>query len=230
MKTILITGANRGLGLEHTRRFVEQGVFVYATARNPKEAEELQQLAREHAELMKVLAYDALKPDAPAGLKAELGDVALDLVFFNAGVNGTRQLFGSIDAQAATQLFQVNALAPLKLAEALVGNVAKSQRKIYAFQSSLMGSIGDNGASGSYAYRISKCALNMVVKNIAIDLREQGVIAVALHPGWVQTRMGGAQAPLSLAESVQGQQRLINALTLTQSGGFFNFDGKALPW
>ena len=93
-----------------------------------------------------------------------------------------------------------------------------------------MGSIGDNGSSGSYAYRISKCALNMAVKNIAIDLRAQGVTAVALHPGWVKTRMGGEQAPLSLAESVQGQQQLINSLTLAQSGGFFNFDGKALPW
>lgn len=230
MQKVLITGANRGLGLEHTRRFLARGVFVYATARTPNEADELKQLARDHAELIRVLAYDALIADAPASIKAELDDVALDLVLFNAGVNGTRQLFGSIDAQAATQLFQINALAPLKLAEALVENVAKSERKIYAFQSSLMGSIGDNGSGGSYAYRISKCALNMVVKNIAIDLRAQGVTAVALHPGWVKTRMGGEQAPLTLAESVQGQQQLLSTLTLAQSGGFFNFDGKALPW
>ena len=230
MRKVLITGANRGLGLEHTRHFLARGVFVYATARTPNEADELKQLARDHAELIRVLAYDALIADAPARIKAELGDVALDLVLFNAGVNGARQLFGHIDAQAATQLFQINALAPLKLAEALVENVAKSERKIYAFQSSLMGSIGDNGSSGSYAYRISKCALNMVVKNIAIDLRAQGVTAVALHPGWVKTRMGGEQAPLTLAESVQGQQQLLSTLTLAQSGGFFNFDGKALPW
>ncbi len=230
MKKVLITGANRGLGFEHARRYVEQGVFVYATARVPDEADELNQFARKNAELIKVLAYDAVQADAPAKLKAELGDAALDLVFFNAGVNGTRQLFGDIDAAAALQLFQINAVAPLKLAEALVKNVTQSARKIYAFQSSLMGSIGDNGSSGSYAYRMSKCALNMVVKNIAIDLREQGVIAAALHPGWVKTRMGGEQAPLSLSESVQGQQQLLSSLSLAQSGGFFNYDGKSLPW
>jgi NAD(P)-dependent dehydrogenase (short-subunit alcohol dehydrogenase family) len=230
MKKILITGANRGLGLEHTRRFVAQGVFVYATARVPPEADDLNQLARQNPALVKVLAYDATNPNAPAQLAAELDNIALDLVLFNAGVNGKRLTFGEIDADAALQMFQINALAPLKLAEALVQNVAKSERKIYAFQSSLMGSIGDNGSSGSYAYRISKCALNMAVKNISIDLKAQGVIAVALHPGWVKTRMGGEQAPLSLAESVQGQQQLLGSLTLAQSGGFFNFDGKPLPW
>ena len=230
MKKILITGANRGLGLEHTRRFVAQGVFVYATARVPHAADDLNQLALQNPALVKVLAYDATNSDAPAQLTAELDNVALDLVLFNAGVNGKRLNFGEIDADSALQLFQINALAPLKLAEALVPNVAQSERKIYAFQSSLMGSIGDNGSSGSYAYRMSKCALNMVVKNISIDLKAQGVIAVALHPGWVKTRMGGEQAPLSLVESVQGQQQLLSSLTLAQSGGFFNFDSTPLPW
>ncbi len=230
MKNVLITGANRGLGLEHTRRFVERGVFVYATARAPSEADELNQLAHEHANLVKVLAYDALAADATTRLKAELSDVALDLALFNAGVSSARPPFGNIDAEAALQLFQINALAPLKLAEALLQNVAISERKIFAFQSSLMGSITDNASGGAYAYRISKCALNMAVKNIAIDLREQGVIAVALHPGWVKTRMGGTQAPLSLAESVQGQQQILTNLTLAKSGGFFNYDGKNLPW
>ena len=230
MKKALITGANRGLGLEHTRRLIERDVFVYATARAPNEADELNQLAHDHADLIQVLTYDALDAQAPARLKAELANVALDLVFFNAGVSSARPPFGDIDAQAALQLFHINALAPLKLAEALVENVARSQRKIFAFQSSLMGSIGDNSSGGAYAYRVSKCALNMIVKNIAIDLRERGVIAVALHPGWVKTRMGGTQAPLSLSESVQGQQQLLFNLTKAQSGGFFNYDGKILPW
>ncbi len=230
MKKVLITGANRGLGLEHTRHFVERGVFVYATARIPSEADELNQLAREHAELIKVLCYDALDAEVPARLKAELSGVALDLVFLNAGVSSARPPFGNIDAQAGLQLFQINALAPLKLAEALVQNVASSERKIFAFQSSLMGSIGDNGSGGAYAYRMSKCALNMAVKNMALDLSEQSIITVALHPGWVKTRMGGVQAPLTLAESVQGQQQLLFNLTKAQSGGFFNYDGNSLPW
>ncbi len=230
MKNVLITGANRGLGLEHTRRFVERGVFVYATARTPSAADELNLLASEHPKLLKVLAYDAQNADAPDRLKAQIDGAPLDIAFFNAGISSARPPFGNIDADSALQLFKINALAPLKLAEALVENVAISERKILAFQSSLMGSIGDNGAGGSYAYRISKCALNMAVKNIAVDLRERGITAVALHPGWVQTRMGGAQAPLTVAESVQGQQQLMNNLTLAQSGGFFNYDGKALPW
>ena len=230
MKKVLITGANRGLGFAHTRKFVEQGVFVYATARVPHEANELNDFARANPELVQVFAYDAEQANAPAKLKDELNDVALDLVFFNAGVNGARLRFGDIDAHTALQLFKINALAPLKLAEALVQNVTRSERKIYAFQSSLMGSINDNGSGGSYAYRMSKCALNMVVKNISIDLSAQGVIVVALHPGWVKTRMGGEQAPLSLSESVQGQQQLLRALTPAHNGGFFNYDGKALPW
>ena len=230
MKNVLITGANRGLGLEHTRRFVASGAFVYATARAPSDADELNQLASEYPTLLTVLAYDAQIADAPDQLKAQLENAPLDIAFFNAGVSSARPPLGSIDADAAIHLFQVNALAPLKLAEALIDNVAASERKILAFQSSLMGSISDNSTGGAYAYRISKCALNMAVKNIAIDLRKLGITAVALHPGWVKTRMGGAQAPLTLAESVQGQQRLLNNLTIAQSGGFFNYDGKALPW
>ena len=113
MKKILITGANRGLGLEHARGFVEHGVFVFATARVPHAADELNELARANAELVKVLAYDAKQTDKPAQLKAELDSVALDLVLFNAGANGTRLRFGEIDSDATLQLFRTNAIAPL---------------------------------------------------------------------------------------------------------------------
>jgi NAD(P)-dependent dehydrogenase (short-subunit alcohol dehydrogenase family) len=141
-----------------------------------------------------------------------------------------RQSFGDVDTEAVLNLIHVNALAPLKLAEALADNVAKSDRKVMAFQTSLMGSIEDNGSGGAYAYRLSKAALNMVGKSVANDLRGRGVIAVLLHPGWVRTRMGGPSGKISVEECVEGQQRILDALTPEQSGRFFNYDGRELPW
>ena len=231
MKTVLITGANRGIGLEHARRYAARGARVFATARAPAEAEELTALAAAPDMRVEVLAYEAGDFKAPARLKAALGDTPVDLLFANAGAIDDRgKPFGSIDAEEVLQLIRINALAPLKLAEALADNVAASQRKLIAFQSSQLGSIGNNGSGGHYAYRLAKNALNMVARNVSIDLRPRGVIAVALHPGWVRTRMGGESAPVSVDECVAGQQRLLDALTAAQSGRFFSFDGRELPW
>lgn len=231
MKTVLITGANRGIGLEHARRFAARGARVFATARAPADAAELQALAADRELHVEVLGYEAGDAEAPARLKAALGGTPLDLLFANAGAIGDKgKSFGSIDVDDVLQLICINALAPLKLAEALADNVAASQRKLIAFQSSRMGSIGDNDAGGYYAYRLSKGALNMVAKNVSIDLKPRGVTVVALHPGWVRTRMGGENAPVSVDESVAGQQRLFDSLTPAHSGRFFNYEGSELPW
>ncbi|HET9230670.1 MAG TPA: SDR family oxidoreductase [Vitreimonas sp.] len=230
MRTVLITGANRGIGLEHALRYAERGARVFATARKPDEADDLAALAKRHAQI-EVLTYDAMDDDAPAALKDRIGGEPLDLLFANAGAMGTRrQSFGDVDTDAVLNLIRVNALAPLKLAEALADNVAKSDRKLMAFQTSLMGSIDDNGSGGAYAYRLSKVALNMVGKSVANDLRGRGVIAVLLHPGWVRTRMGGPSGKISVEECVEGQQKLLDGLTPAQSGRFFNYDGRELPW
>ena len=231
MKTVLITGANRGIGLEHVRRFAERGAHVFATARSPADAKELKALIAEQEGRIEILAYDASDSGAPARLKAALGDTPLDLLFANAGASGgNSQSFGSVDVDNVLQLIRINALAPLKLVEALAGNVACSQRKLIAFQSSLMGSVGDNSSGGYYAYRLAKGALNMVARGVSNELRPRGVIAVARHPGWVRTRMGGESAPVSVDECVAGQQRLLDSLTPGESGRFFNYDGKQLPW
>jgi NAD(P)-dependent dehydrogenase (short-subunit alcohol dehydrogenase family) len=231
MQTILITGANRGLGFAHTREFLARGMRVIALAREPRTALELQSFAQQFPSALQVLSYDALDPAAPARIQHEIGSTPIDLLFANAGANGAqRQQFGSVDPDAVLQLVQINALAPLKLVEALKTNIVSSQRKLVAFQSSLMGSIADNASGGHYAYRIAKTAVNMVAKTVAMDLRAESVIAVALHPGWVRTRMGGANAPVTLDTSVSGQQRLLDSLTLADTGGFFNYDGKSLPW
>ncbi|MGH6951218.1 MAG: SDR family oxidoreductase [Vitreimonas sp.] len=231
MRTVLITGANRGIGLEHARRYAERGAQVFAAVRKPEEAEDLNALALVHRGHFDVLAYDAADQAAPQLLKERLGETPLDLLFANAGaMGGRRQNFGDVDARAVLTLIQVNALAPLVLAETLADNVAASERKVMAFQTSLMGSIGDNSSGGAYAYRLSKAALNMVGRGIASDLRARGVIAVLLHPGWVRTRMGGPSGRIGVEECVEAQQRLLDTLTSGQSGRFFNYDGRELPW
>lgn len=231
MKSVLITGANRGIGLEHARRYAERGARVWATARVPEEAEDLNALALAHSGNFEVLAYDAANPGAPEAVADRLGKAPLDLMFANAGaMGGRRQSFGDVDAEAVLDLIKVNALAPLKLAEALADNVASSERRVMAFQTSLMGSIGDNGSGGAYAYRLSKAALNMVGRGVASDLRARGVISVLLHPGWVRTRMGGPSGRISVEECVAAQQRLLDNLTPSQSGRFFNYDGRELSW
>lgn len=231
MKTVLITGANRGIGLEHVRAFAVRGVRVFAAVRHPDEAQDLQTLAARQAGGISVLTYDAVDPDAPLQLKRAVGDTPIDLVLANAGVMGaTNQSFGSVDVEGLLQLVRINSVAPLKLVEALADNVAASGRRLLAFQSSQMGSIGDNRSGDYYAYRVSKAALNMIAKGVSNDLRPQGISVVALHPGWVRTRMGGQGAPLTVEQSVAGQQRLFDRLTLADSGHFFNYDGKELPW
>lgn len=231
MKTVLITGANRGLGLGHAQRFAERGIAVFATARVPKAADELHRLAHAHAGQFTVLPYDAADPDAPAQLKAALGDTPVDLLLANAGAPGeSGQALGNIHVEGVLDLIRINALAPLKLVEALVYNITLSERRLVAFQSSRMGSIGANEAGGNYEYRLSKVALNMIARNAANDLRPRGVTVVALHPGWVQTRMGGDGAIVSVQTSVAGQQQLFDTLKLAHSGRFFNYDGTELPW
>jgi NAD(P)-dependent dehydrogenase (short-subunit alcohol dehydrogenase family) len=231
MKTVLITGANRGIGLGHARRFAERGIEVFATARSPDSADDLHALAHAHPGKFTVLHYDAHEDDAPAKLKAALDDTPIDLLLANAGAMGeSGQSLGNIHVEGVLDLIRVNALAPLKLLEALIYNVTLSERKLVAFQSSQMGSIGNNSSGGSYEYRLSKNALNMVARNVANDLKPRGVIAVALHPGWVETLMGGQGAPVTVEASVAGQQKLFDSLTPAHSGRFFNYDGSELPW
>lgn len=231
MKTVLITGANRGLGLEHARRYAQRGVEVFATARSPGSADALHALAAAYPGRFTVLHYDAADPHAPASIKEALADTPLDLLLANAGAVGeSGQALGNIHVEAVLELIRINALAPLKLVEALIYNITLSERKLVALQSSRMGSMGENKAGGSYEYRLSKVAVNMIARNLAVDLRPRGVQVVALHPGWVRTRMGGSNAPVAVEAAVAGQQQLLDGLTAEHSGRFFNYDGTELPW
>lgn len=228
MRTVLITGANRGIGLAHTASYLGRGVRVIATARLPSEAEDLEALGRAHPDRLTILRFDARDPHGPAELKRAVGDQPIDLLFNNAGL-GHRAGFGGVEAGEFMDVMAVNALAPLLLAQALIENVGASTRRLIANQSSQLGSIAE-ASGGAYAYRASKAALNMITKTLAGDLKSRGVTVIALHPGWVRTRMGGANAPVDVEASVAGQQKIFEHTRLDDSGKFFNYDGEPIPW
>lgn len=226
MPTILITGANRGIGLELTRRYAADGWQVIACCRKPKEAKALNAVKGE----IELRALDVSKPASIAKLKAALGSRPIDVVLNNAGVYGQRSGFGKTDPKDFMATFQVNTLAPLLVAEALLPNLVKGKLKKIASITSKMGSIGDGPGGGGYAYRASKTALNMVMVNAAAELKGKGIATVVLHPGWVQTDMGGRNAPVKVADSAAGIIKVIAGVSLETSGRFYNYDGAALPW
>jgi NAD(P)-dependent dehydrogenase (short-subunit alcohol dehydrogenase family) len=230
MPSILLTGANRGLGLEFTRQYRDAGWRVYACCRSPEKAAELRALAAASNGNVSIHALEVTNHAAIEALAKELRGVALDVLMNNAGIYGPKNAaFGSIDYRIWAEVFAVNVLAPMKMAECFVEHVARSERKIIACLSSQMGSVAQNNG-GHYIYRSSKAALNMVVRGLAVDLKPRNVIAVVLHPGWVQTDMGGRNAPLQPPESIRGVRGVLDHLRPADSGKFLSYDGSELPW
>ena len=228
--TILITGANRGIGLELTEQFSEDGWQVLACCRHPEDAGDLKELASKYP-TVEMLPLDVTNYDQLAALSLQLEDRPIDILLSNAGIYGPRGApFGEVDAAAWRQVLEVNTIAPLMLAQAFVEQVAISRQKLIAVVSSKMGSIADNGSGGSYIYRTSKTAVNQVVKSIAMDLEGRGIGAISLHPGWVRTEMGGPNGEIGVNESAAGLKQVLTETTLTQSGQFFEFDGSVIPW
>jgi NAD(P)-dependent dehydrogenase (short-subunit alcohol dehydrogenase family) len=231
MPTVLITGANRGLGFEFARQYLADGWQVYAACRNPTSASELRRLAGDSGETFRILALDVTDTASVKAAAAELNGKAIDLLINNAGVGGARgQTIGNIDYEAWAKVIDVNTMGPLRVSEAFVEHVARSERKLIVTLTSGMGSIGDNTSGGSIAYRSSKAAVNMVMRSLAIDLAPRGITCVVVDPGWVQTDMGGPNATLTPAESVSRLRRLIDTLGPAHSGKFFNHDGREYAW
>lgn len=229
-KQVLITGANRGIGLEHVRFFASQGVNVFATVRNPQDAHELKVFQSTLPGTIKIYAYDAISNQSNIILKDLIGNVPIDLLLANAGDFGTDTVLANMNTDDFFTQVQVNALGPIKLAETFIDNIALSNAKIIAFQSSIMGSTSLNEGGGFYSYRASKAMLNMFVKNLSIDLKHRNITVIALHPGWVKTRMGGPDAALRVEDSVAGQQRIFETVNLENTGTFINYDGQQLAW
>ena len=222
MPTILIIGASRGLGLEFVRQYAAEGWRVLATVRDIAQGRPVSEAGAE------VYLCDVGDLGSITRLAATLGEVALDIVLHCAGIYGEGQEFGSVDAARFMEVVRIDALAPLKVAEALVGRLGEG--KIFAAVSSMMGSVAENSSGGSYAYRAAKAALNMVIKGLAVDLAPRGILTVALSPGWVRTDMGGPNAPLEPPESVAGMRKVRAALTPDDSGRLMHYDGRRLDW
>lgn len=231
MATILITGANRGLGLELARQYLLAGWRVLATCRRPEQAIALRALANEHATLT-VYPLDVGDFAQIDALARQLSGATIDVLLSNAGVYSDRhrQGFGALDYAMWEYSLRINTLAPIKLAEALLPQVARSEKKLIVAMTSLMGSIADNTSGGSLLYRSSKAALNAAMKTLALDLQAQQIAALLLHPGWVRTEMGGSNAPLTAEQSVHGMVEVIKHFRLTDTGKFLNYAGKELPW
>lgn len=231
MPHALITGANRGIGLGHTRALLQRGWTVHAAVRDPDGADDLNALrGGDHDGELKLYRYDAREPDSAERLAAEITG-PLDILFANAGISGpSGQAFGELDYEGFLDTMRVNTMAPLALAQAFADQVAQSTLKVIALQSSRMGSIEDNDSGGRYAYRASKAALNAVGRSLSVDLKDKDIVVLILHPGWVRTDMGGEQGLLTVEESVEGQLDLIARANPAMSGRFFHVSGEDLPW
>ncbi len=235
MPSVLITGANRGIGLAFARSFAAAGWRVHACCRDPDGAEDLAALIADTAGADTAGAVTLHRLDVTdgpmiAGLSRELADEAIDVLVNNAGVMGPRTDFGETDYDGWLPVFETNTLAPMRMAEGFVEQLAKSGRKLIVNISSIMGSIGENAGGGAIVYRSSKAALNMVSKSLSVELAPRGITVIAFHPGWVQTDMGGPNAAVTPGASVEGMCAVIERITPNDSGRFFNFDGHEIRW
>ena len=223
-RTVLITGANRGLGLEFARQYREAGWQVIGTARNPGDAQELAALG------VRVMQLDVVSQDSVDALAAALGDAPIDLLINNAGIFPRVGKISEIDFDAYNRTLAVNTVGPVRVTRALLPNLRQGSLKIIAGLSSNLGSIAENERGNFYGYRESKAALNMFTKTLAAELGPEGFTCVVLTPGWVQTDMGGPSAPLKPRESIAGMKAVLDKLTPADNGTFWSYDGSQMPW
>ena len=239
MSTALITGSNRGLGLEFVRRLSVTGWRVLATCRSPGQAEALRRFASESRQAVEVHALDTGDQKSIGALSAAVRDQAIDLLVCNAGVSpmkqalitGTQgQRIQDADDALWLEAYRTNAIGPLRVAAAFAERVAASERRLMAFISTRMSVAGQNNSGAYYMYRSSKAALNVIVKNLSIELAPRGVTCIALHPGWVRTDMGGRNADVSPEESVTGMLKVLLDAKLPKEAQFLDYRGETVPW
>lgn len=230
MSTVLVTGTNRGIGLEFVKQYLDRGHRVLATCRNPDSKGELADLAAANSNVT-LMALDVGNDESRASFAAALADTPVDIFINNAGVYGPRDAsFGKVDAKEWEQVLFVNSIAPLLLTQEIIGSLRKGSDRKLVYITSKMGSIDDNSGGGSYIYRSSKTALNSVVRSLSVDLRDEGFSVAVLHPGWVQTDMGGPNALIDTLTSVSGMIDVIDKLSQANTGQFFNYDGQPIAW
>lgn len=226
MPTYLITGANRGLGLEFARQLStrKDDTRILATAREPEKATELARLVHD------VIPLDVADPASIEKLADHVKDRPIDVLINNAGISSKNNSIEKLDAEELRQVFAVNAIGPMLVTRAILKNLRAGSRKTVFNITSQLGSIGNNHGGSSYGYRGSKAALNMLTVTLANELKKEGFTCVVAHPGWVQTDMGGPNATLKPEESIAALLKLIDGLKPEDTGKFFNYDGKPMPW
>jgi NAD(P)-dependent dehydrogenase (short-subunit alcohol dehydrogenase family) len=228
--TLLITGANRGIGLEFVKQYAQQGWRVFACCRQPENAKALSELAKANADIS-IFPLDVTDEQAIKRLANQLMNESIDILLNNAGVSiDDDENLEHVNSTNWLTTMQVNALAPILMSRAFMAQVGRSDKKIIAMMSSKMGSIQDNQYGMYYSYRASKAALNAMTVSLAIDLKPRNISLVALHPGWVQTDMGGPNATISAQVSVEGLVNVLSKVSINTSGLFLGYDGENIPW
>ena len=229
-KNVFITGASRGIGLELTRQYLSAGDHVFAAARNPS-CDALAALKSQYADTLTPVTLDVTDAASIAAAVGTLGDTPIHLLINNAGIFKSKPTaLDTLDESTWAEEFRVNAISPLMVTRALKSNLAAAGSSVVGMMSSKMGSISDNTSGGDYSYRSSKAALNAVSVSLAKDLAELGISVIAMHPGWVQTDMGGPNALIDVPTSAKGLKALLDKADLSVSGQFFDYSGTALPW
>ena len=227
----VVTAGNRGIGLEFVRQLTDRGEDVVTTARRPGKADELQEVADAAETDVEIYRLDVTDHASVEAFADELDGTDIDVLINNAGVlhrgGGPKKGF---DFEEIQKDFEVNAKGTLRVVESLVEEVARSGGGKIVNITSKMGSIADNGSGGSYAYRMSKSALNMATRSLARDLENDGIVTFVIHPGWVQTRMGGENALITTEKSVSNILERIDEAGPEQNGEFLEWDGGNIPW
>ena len=223
-RTVLVTGANRGLGLEFARQYAEAGWKVIGTARKPEQAAELEALGA------RVVQLDVADQGSVDRMATELADQPIDLLINNAGIFPRVGKIDEIDFDDYSRTLAVNTVGPVRVTRALLPNLRQGELKIIAGLSSNLGSIAENERGNFYGYRESKAALNMFTKTLAAELGPEGFTCVVLTPGWVQTDMGGPNATLQPADSISGMKDELYKLTPSDNGSFWSYDGSQMTW
>ncbi len=222
--TVLVTGANRGIGLELVRQMRARGHQVIGTARKPEQAMELKETGA------RLVQLDVTDSNSIRAMAEQLKGQRIDLLINNAGMLGhNAQSFAETDFDQVIATFDVNSLGPMRVTQALLPNILAGSGKTVIQISSTMGSIANN-SGGYYGYRASKAALNMLNSSLALELADKGITSVVIHPGWVQTRLGGENAAITVEDSVTGMMQVIAKLGPEDSGRFLDYQGEELPW
>ena len=223
-RTVLITGANRGIGLELARQYSAAGWAVIGTARRPQDADALRETGAD------VFQLDVTDQESVEKLARELGARPIDLLINNAGILPLMWKLEDVDFEKFNQTLAVNTVGPVRVTKALLPNLRAGELKIIVNVTSNLGSIAANTDGGFYGYRESKAALNMFTKSLAADLGPEGFTSIVMHPGWVKTDMGGSSAPVEVEDSAAGIMSVIDSLSHDDNGTFWTFKGKQMAW